>query len=162
MGLTFKKYSELTSDELTHVLGLILAAKEVNPKTLPQRLSEAILIGIYKVNDSIVATATIKRPLESYKLNVFTKSKTDFKKDDFEFELGYVMVDPKHRKDSLASNLCKELCNLFLSENIFATTRLDNVAMQTILKKNNFAQTGQQYKSRNNTSSLILLVKTKK
>lgn len=161
MEQTIKKYSELTDSEIKQVLDLILKGGEVNPQTLPTRLSEAALIAFIKDNNEVVATATIKKPLDSYKLDVFKKSKSDLSIDDYHFELGYIMVEEKFRKDKLASRLCEELCKIYLSQNLFATTRIDNKGMQSILKKNHFTEFGKQYSNKDNTDFLKLFIKNK-
>ncbi len=159
MELNIKKHSDLTTNELKQVHDLILKGEEVNAKTLSDRFAESACIAFFKDDNLVVATATIKKPLDSYKTKVFTKSKSDLSIEDYSFELGYVMVDEKYRKDKLASRLCRELCRIFLSKKLFATTRVDNYAMQSILRKNYFIKIGEQYPNRDNTAFLILFIK---
>jgi len=161
MELLIKKYTDLTEVELKGITELILKGDEVNPITLPDRLSEAAFIAFFKDKEVIAATATIKKPLDSYKTKVFTNSKSNLSIADYLFELGYVMVEDKYREHKLASRLCRELCKVFLSHKIFATTRVDNYAMQSILNKNYFIEVGVQYPNRENTNFLKIFIKQK-
>lgn len=146
---------------MRQITNLILKGDEVNPQTLPNRLSESALIAFIVDNDIIIATATIKKPLDSYKKKVFANSKSNLSITDFPFELGYVMVDENRREGKLASQLCRELSKIFLSQNLFATTRTDNLRMQSILRKNYYTEIGIQYPNRTNTAFLKLFIKQK-
>lgn len=159
MELMIKKYSELTNIEKEQIYNLILKGHEVNPKTLHSRLSEAALIAFFKDSDKVVATAGIKKPLDSYKTIVFTKSKSNLSNKDYPFELGYIMVAKLYRKKKLASQLCRELCEIFSTSTLFATTKVDNLAMQSILQKNHFIEIGEKYPNRDSTAFLKLFVK---
>lgn len=161
MNLKIKNHSDLSNYELTQITDLILKGDEVNPETLTDRLSESTLIAFFEDNNKIVATATIKKPLDSYKTKVFTNSKSNLSINDYSFELGYVMVDENCREGKLASRLCRELSKIFLSENLFATTRTDNLRMQSILRKNYYTEIGVQYPTRNNKGFLKLFIKQK-
>ena len=161
MELKIKKHSDLTDTELTQITDLILKGDEVNEHTLSNRLSKSALIAFFVDNNVIVATATIKKPLDSYKTKVFTVSSSNLSIFDYPFELGYVMVDENCREGRLASRLCRELSKIYLSERLFATTRVDNQRMQSILKKNYFTEIGVPYPNRNNTTFLKLFIKQK-
>ena len=154
-----KTYVQLTTDERQQILDLILLGNEVDSSTLSRSLSQSALIGIYKDKDKVIATATIKKPLGSYKKGIFTKAKTNLSADNYFFELGYVIVDENHRNKKLGQTLCQELCKLFLSKNIFATTRTNNTYMQKILADNLFIEQGTPYCSRDNTTLLKLFTK---
>ena len=155
----YKKYSEIEKSELIKIEELILKGGEVNPNTLSERLSEADLISFAKLDKNIVATASIKKPLKNYKLKVFTKSNSKLSPEKYNFELGYIMVEKEYRQDKLASTLCKKLCEIYSLENIFATTRVENIGMKIILEKNSFIETGENYLSDNEKTNLNLYIK---
>ena len=159
MELIIKKYPDLTKIELEQIHNLILKGGEVSSITLLQRLSESSLFAFVVDNNIVVATATIKNPLDNYKTNVFAKSKSNLSIIDYPFELGYIMVEESYRKDKLASQLCSELCKAFLKQKLFATTRIDNTPMQSILRKNYFVEIGEQYLNKNKTAFLKLFIK---
>lgn len=161
MNQEFKRYSELTDSEKSQIIELITRGAEVNPTTLPFRLEESEIVGFWIDNGIIIATATIKKPLRSYIQYVFSNAKTDLNYTDYNFELGYVYVDEKCRNQKLALRLCRHLCEIFLSEKIFATTRTDNYSMQSILTKLYFTLEGEKYANRNRTSFLQLYIKPK-
>ena len=155
----YKKYSEIEKSELIKIEELILKGGEVNPNTLSERLSEADLISFAKLDKNIVATASIKKPLKNYKIKVFTKSNSKLSPEKYNFELGYIMVEKEYRQDKLASTLCKKLCEIYSLENIFATTRVENIGMKIILEKNSFIETGENYLSDNEKTNLNLYIK---
>lgn len=161
MKLEIKKYSDLSEPERVQIINLILKGDEVNSATLPNRLSESALIAYFIDSNKIMATATIKMPLDSYKTKVFYDSNSNLSISDYIYELGYVMVDENCRGGKLASRLCRELTKIFLSQNLFATTRVDNVPMQKILKNNYFSEIGIMYPNRTNTTFLKLFIKQK-
>lgn len=159
MELLIKKHSDLTTTELEQIQNLIINGGEVRPDTLSERLLKSSLIAFFKDNNNVVATATIKIPLDSYKAGVFSKSKPGLVIQDYLYELGYVVVDNAYQRKKLASKLCRELCRIFLSSKLFATTRVDNPFMQAILKKNYFEEIGEKYPNKDNTNFLKLYIK---
>lgn len=151
-----KKYVELTPLEIKQIENLIIKGGEVDPKTLPDRLSNTERISFFKVNNEIISTASIKIPTDSYKTKTFTKSKSSRNNEDFLFELGYVSTDKNFRGEKLASKLCDKLCELYSDHHIFSTTRIDNEYMKSILSKNNFNETGIAFHNKDKSNFLKL------
>ena len=154
-----KKYSELTSDEILQIENLIKIGGEIDPKFLSDRLSKTEHISFFKVNDEVISTASIKVPTEDYRKDVFAKSKSNKKSDDFSLELGYVSTAEKFQRQRLASKLCDELCKLYSQNKIFSTTRIDNESMKSILSKNNFEEEGIKYLNKKKSNFLKLYIK---
>jgi predicted GNAT family N-acyltransferase len=154
-----RKYSDLTIDELSEITKLIIKGGEVNPETLPQQLAAAEMFAFVKNNNVIVATATIKIPLDSYKTKVFTNSNSKLLNSEYLYELGYVMVDEEFRKEKLASKLCAKLFEKYSNSKLFATTRTGNYGMLSILSKNSFEKIGIEYQNRDKTAFITLLIK---
>jgi len=155
----YKRYEELSPDELYQIKELIIKGGEVNVETLSSRLEEVELIGYAENDNQIVATASIKNPLNSYVVKVFLKAGNKCDPKNFKYELGYVMVNEKFRKDKLASKLCYHLCETFNLTNIFATTKIENMGMLSILEKNSFKKVGQPYLNNDKSAHLQLLIK---
>jgi predicted GNAT family N-acyltransferase len=155
-----KKYSDLTENEIKGILNLIKKGGEVNNKTLPFRFSKTKFFGFYKKDENVIAIAAIKNPQQSYILNTFKKSNSNISYEDFKFELGYVMVEEEYRKEKLVSKLCYALIETLKNHNIFATTKVQNCGMKTILSKNNFNEVGTQYLNKNEDAFLKLYIKT--
>ncbi len=158
MEVILKKYSDLTSEEKFKILNLIISGGEVSSDTLPEQLTKAEIISFIKDGENIVATATIKKPRDSYKTKVFTKSCSGISNTIYQYELGYVMVEQDFRKYKLATRLCALLCEKYSNQNLFATTRIDNWGMLSILKKNLFKEVGNQYLNKDKTAFLKLFV----
>ena len=159
MELHIKRPSDLKEKELEQIQSLIILGGEVSSDTLRERLLQSSLIAFFEDNNNVIATATIKKPLNNYKTKVFSKSKTNLEIHDYPFELGYVIVDSAYRGNKLASRLCGELCRILLSSKLFATTKVDNRPMQTILETNYFKKIGEQYPNRENSNYLELYIK---
>ena len=78
---------------------------------------------------------------------IFDKALSKLDPLDYVFELGYVFVDLNYRNKKLASTLCFELVQKFKTENLFSTTRTDNLGMQSILDTLGFIPNGDPYPS---------------
>lgn len=155
-----KKYSDLTENEIKGILDLIKKGGEVNSKTLPFRFSKSELVGFYKKDENIIAIAVIKNPQQSYIVNTFKKSNSNIPSEDYKYELGYVVVEKEYRKEKLASKLCYTLIDILKNHKVFATTKVQNCGMKTILSKNNFNEVGTQYLNKNEDAFLKLHIKT--
>lgn len=153
MEKLFKNGKDLTVIELSEISKFIEIGGEVkNP-----RLKEAALVGFYKEDDLLFATATMKLPNANYKANIFKKAETILSNEDFEFELGYVFVTKNCRGKGYALSLCRELCKEYCLHNIFATTKSDNYSMQQILTGLGFKKEGKPYPSTERKNVLLNL-----
>ena len=89
-----------------------------------------------------------------------TINMSNLKIDDYKYELGYVIVDEKHRKEQLASTLCNKLIEIYKNENVFAATKVINTSMIRILIKYNFSAIGNEFLSENKKYYLSLYTHT--
>jgi len=120
---------------------LILASKAVsNRVALEANLESATHLAAIHFEGQLIATATIKRPQDSYLKRVSNSSGIDVR--GFEAEFGYVAVKEKWWKHHLATALADKLLDGF-STPVFATT--GHPAMKKILARKGFAHKGENW-----------------
>jgi predicted GNAT family N-acyltransferase len=101
--------------------------------------------------------AALKKPLNSYRTGVFTRTSAALPADAFPLELGYVYVDLSHRNKGYGSTLITKTIEAFPQEGIFATTRIDNDQMQKLLCRSGFSVLGKDYPSAEISTRLLRL-----
>lgn len=147
MELYFNTYQELETQDQNKIKELIIKGNEANNSLVEDRLYTSALTAYFKDNNKIIATSTIKIPEIDYIDSIFKKSSSTLNPLNYKFELGYVFVDLNYRNKKLASTLCSELVQKFKTENLFSTTRIDNIGMQSILNTLGFILNGNPYPS---------------
>jgi ribosomal protein S18 acetylase RimI-like enzyme len=123
------------------------------------RLLDSALIGFVVVDDKVVACAAVKKPTDSRADSVFQKAHSNYEYEDFQFELGYLVVATPFRHMGFASLLISGLCRRFQSHNLYATVRVDNYPAQSIVISNGFEQSGEVFRNRTNTEDLRLFIR---
>lgn len=147
MELHFGTYREMITEDQNEIKSLIIKGNEANNNLVEGRLHTSALTAYFKDNNKIIATSTIKTPEISYITTIFNKALSKLDPLNYIHELGYVFVDLDYRNQKLASTLCSELVWKFKTENLFSTTRTDNLGMQSILNTLGFIPNGNPYPS---------------
>lgn len=111
----------------------------------------------YTDGDTLAAIAALKAPGERYRDDVFDKAVAPAGAADFELELGWVFVVPRHRRQGIGKGLCQRLLAHVPATPIFATTRHDNDSMMRILVALGFARVGRPFPRRD--EQLVLFVR---
>lgn len=159
MEINIKKYSELTEIEIQQILTLIKKGGEVDNEKLPTRFAKSKQIAFFDNEKEIIAVAAIKKPKQSYIQKISKKSNLILELENYNLEIGYVMVDENFRGQQLASKLCDKLIDLNKDEFIYATTKVQNCSMKKILLKNNFNRIGTQYLNEKKDAFLEVYIK---
>src|ERR1051326_2085907 len=159
MQLHFRTPAELEPSVFDSILRLIRHAGEVNPATVRERLEATPLIGYITVEGNVVATASVKKPLDTDVDNAFVKAHSPYRYGDFPFELGYLVVASSFRRRGFASLLTKGRCERFVEHNLFSTVRCENVSVGKILRAHGFFPTGKPFRNRTDTEDLVLFIK---
>mgnify|MGYP000323993143 FL=1 len=159
MELHFGTYRELEEKDQVEIKGLIIKGNEANASLVDSRLYSSALTAYFKDGDSIIATTSIKMPESDYVNDIFDKALVDFNPSKYTFELGYVFVESPYRNQKIASILCSELIYKFDKEDLFSTTRTDNIGMQSILNSFGFVSSGISYVSLTRTRLLQLYIR---
>jgi|GEM_PF-1692956 hypothetical protein len=159
MELHFGTYRELEEKDQVEIKGLIIKGNEANASLVDSRLYSSALTAYFKDGDSIIATTSIKMPESDYVNDIFDKAMVDFNPSKYTFELGYVFVESLYRNQKIASILCSELIHKFDKEDLFSTTRTDNLGMQSILNSFRFVSSGVSYISLTKARLLQLYIR---
>ena len=159
MELHFGTYREMITEDQNEIKSLIIKGNEANNNLVKNRLYTSALTAYFKDNNKIIATSTIKTPEISYITTIFDKALSKLDPLSYTHELGYVFVDLNYRNKKLASTLCSELVQKFKTENLFSTTRTDNLGMQSILNTLRFIPNGNTYPSINQEKLLRIYTK---
>lgn len=157
-----RQYNQFSEDEIKQIEALINAGGEVNGNTLASRLKSTEAIAVFKYQDTIIATASIKNPLMRYRNYIFTQAGVSEEEGDYNFELGYIYTKPSYRGHHLAKRLCEALTSRFEHHCVYATTRVSNMPMYIVLAGLGFDTIGNAYENREGTDQLFLCVRRPK
>ena len=150
-----------TELELATFCKLVLQGGEVEGHGLEQRVKKAKTLVFLKVNDEVVGVAALKEPSKTYRDRVFRKASVPNAADPFHLELGWVYVLPNHQGKKYSHIISAAAMSQSERRPTFATTRLDNVAMQRTLDRLAFRRLGDSWRSdRGQRQRLVLYVTT--
>jgi predicted GNAT family N-acyltransferase len=140
---------DLSPAELAACVRIIKKGHAVDPNSAAAELPHAKVIAFARRGAAIVGLGAIKRVRPAYASNIAAKSGASFKKNAP--ELGYVAVDPKHRKRGLSHRIVAELLSMHKGP-LFATTF--DKHMKMTLRRAGFVQTGVEWEGRKAKLSL--------
>lgn len=140
---------------------------QVQRKYIEKGLKRAKLIGTITINNAIISSATLKRPLKKYYLDAYAKAGAEISRPNVEvLEYGYAGTLESYRRNhyssKLLSALLTQLCDHEVGEScphcpiIFATVHADNTAEINLLDSNGFSQVGEEYSNETGDYSLLL------
>lgn len=147
--------SELTGAELAAFKDLVLLSDEVEKNGLDERIASARLLATVSVGSRLAAVGAIKQA-EAHRLTVMKASGFDLP-DTCRHELGWVSVLPDVRGMGLGSFVTKFLVRES-AEPLWATTRVANTTMHSILNECGFLKEGRAFKSTRGYYDLLLWV----
>lgn len=136
---------------------LVISEGEVNPYYLRERVENARTLVMLYDEGVLVGTAAIKNPEPDYRVGVFDKAASDLSASTYSVELGYVVVAKSHRGQKLSWKLADAALPFVGTEQVFATTRMDNEAMHRVLPAREFIASGKPYDSIEHPGSHIRL-----
>lgn len=155
-SVAVKSPKDFSSDEIDQVVDLIAAGGEVADGVL-SHVRRALWLGTVAYEGKTVGTAAIKTPLLSYRQKAFAKAKSDMVPEEFEHELGWIFLQPDHRKKGQMTRLLKQLLPLLEGKPMFATTRVSNEIMQEVLIQWKFEGQGEPYPSKQRPGEMLRL-----
>jgi GNAT superfamily N-acetyltransferase len=144
-GIVIKKPSQCSPEEIREFYNLVAAGGEYSLSALSYGIKKSPLLGFYFDNGDIVSVAAIKT--DEYKDFYFDQANVSGKRD-YKYELGWFYTLSDYRGQGLSSKLAEKLLNKIKSKKIFATTRINNIAMIKILERNGFTRLGTPYQGR--------------
>ena len=154
-----KPPTECHTKELDDFHQLALESEQVKSCGLRNRIERAKLLAFHYREDTLVGIVALKRHNETYKKELFRKAGANEEHKKYILELGWAFTLKEHRGNHICSNLVKRVVTVYEFQNMFATTRTDNLSMQRILTKNGFRKLGKPYKGRADAHYLQLFTR---
>jgi GNAT superfamily N-acetyltransferase len=148
-----KSPSEYAEAELSIIEALVREGGEVNKDTLSDNLRGAERIAVAREAQRFVSVCALKRVSARHNRTVSTSSGHDLPDDAAEF--GYVFTDEAYRGRGYGSAATAVLLNSL--PYVYATARIGNVEMRSILLKNNFQEIDRSWPSREHMGESITL-----
>ena len=149
-----KAPSACSDDEIGEFVRLVEDGGEV-VSGLKKRVKNAWRLGFALHASEIVGTVAIKKPVSTYQEKVFRKAGASEVSEKYEFELGWIYVRNDYRKKGIARGLVGHAMSAIPGGKIFATTRVDNSGMKTLLFEHGFIQTGRAYEGKSSKLELF-------
>lgn len=136
---------EMPNDCLTRFVELIRGGGAIpaDQAIVEKRLLKAKTLVYLKRGATIVGIAALKVPVESYRARIAESTGFPVPKEDYPYELGYVVVDPSIQGQNLSSKLVSATVAIAAGERLFATT--SSAAMHKVLPRVGFVKSGQEY-----------------
>lgn len=157
-----KRPAECSDAELGSFEHFARRGGQVAFRGLRQRIRAAEwLVFLYEGDGILAAVAALKRPNESYRRKVFESAKTLVNPSDFEYELGWVYVEPRFRGRRYSRLLVESALALAPTANVYATTREDNGWMRQTNSRCGFEEAGNPYLSDDGDHKLVLYLRRK-
>lgn len=135
---------------------------EVKEAGIENRVRNAKALAFLRVDGNVVGVAALKRPEFSYSNDVFGKAKVPGLAQSFGLELGWVVVSEGHRRKGYSNVLSAAALSQREGQPVFATTRLDNVAMQRTLERLAFRRFGDSWQSVRGKKPMLVLYATQR
>lgn len=134
---------EFSKDEIKAFKEIVIEAGEVSSDTFDGLISKNPVLLFYPNTKNIEAVGALKIPNESYKTRVFKKSESNVNKDNYEFELGWIVC--LNEEKGIGQKITCALATYKPRQ--YATVRKENAKMNHILQKFGFSKIGKSYSS---------------
>jgi GNAT superfamily N-acetyltransferase len=145
-----RRPSECSIPQLAEFRRLVKAGGEVMSAGLDRRIQSAAWLVL----------GALKRPDEGYRWSVFRKAACSMPPINYALELGWIFVDQERRGTGYARLLTQSLVELAGSEQLYATTQTDNIAMKRTLVRFGVLKCGSPYLSSTRDYELVLFVRS--
>lgn len=140
-------------------IAFVRAGDEVSVQGLTERIRGAAALAFARVNGSVEGVAALKRPQVAYRRHVSSASGAPLSAAEFPYELGWVYVSPESRGKGLSLLLSQAALAQSNGAGVFATSRVDNIAMHRSLAKIGFVLVGKPYVSGRGKHSLQVFIR---
>lgn len=159
-AIVVKKPSECSERELEAFEAFVIKGGEVTAEGLRDLIKKAKgLVFLFEGDNTLAGIAALKYPNIGYKNRVFKKARAQEDPDKFTFEVGWIYVERQFRGRKYSHFLLEALLKLADENQVYATTREDNKAMQSTLIRYGFQQSGFSYVSKRRDCNLLLLTR---
>ena len=139
------KPAELADPLLEQFIRLVGGGGGVDPYGLAGRVARAHLLLVIPEGERLAAAAAIKNQPENYRLGHFTKAGVPELAPDYQFELGWIAVDPAYQGQRCVRPLVKRALQVVGEVGLYATTRSEKI--RRVLGDYDFLLAGNPYGS---------------
>lgn len=157
----FSTWDDMTNRDGRQIFELVDRSGQVDMSGIRERFQKCEVFMICKDGQKLVGMSALKKRNLGYINEIFTLAKSPKAAiwSQYLLEFGYVNVEPAHAGHGIGRRLTHEMLQKyqFDNRNIYATTRIANKKMNTILMKCGMTVTGESYPSRNDDGGRILL-----
>lgn len=138
---------------------LVLEGGEVQSVGLRERIERAYRLAFLNFGEQTVAIGAIKQPVLKYRNETFAKAALADIASEYEYELGWLYVSPRFRKNGLAAQIVGALVDTVENNGLYATSKEMNTNMHSVLLRNNFRHDGKSYESTLSQESVKLFLR---
>ncbi len=156
ISYSIKPANECSMDEIKAFYSLASKAEQVETIGLLDRINNAYMLGFCFQNETLIAIAAIKRPLEIDRQKLFYKAAMGGKAMEFKLELGYFSALNHKNEGELFLPLSEKLLSQTNNWNVFATSSRQEV--KNILIKLGVISVGKPYKAKHNAEKTELFI----
>jgi predicted GNAT family N-acyltransferase len=154
-----KAPSNCSAAEICNFVALVEQGGEVAAGGLQQRVIGAANLAFLQLGGRLAGVAALKQPNAGYRARVASASGTALPQDSFVYELGWVFIAIEARGNGYALPLSQAALSLADGCGVFATSRIDNVAMHHALANLGFLPSGSPYPSQHGGHHLQLFTR---
>lgn len=155
MKLTVTKPSDMREADRAAFIDFVKEAGEVDPKTLPGLVDQAVALVTIHEGETLIGTAALKRPSADYRKRTFRKAGQEDAEASHPLELGWVHVHQVHERKGHGLRLVEAALEAAKGEGVYATTKND--AMRRMLPKASFVKAGDDYPSTRKPEEMLAL-----
>ncbi|HEX5037720.1 MAG TPA: GNAT family N-acetyltransferase [bacterium] len=159
--LTLKEPSRCSPGEIDGFCRIVLGEGQVSRERFEKRVRKARLLAFLTDSDGgdVIAAAAVKRPDPGYQKEVFGKADVSGFENKTALELGWVVVSPAHQRNGHCGRLVEAVLQDLESEDLYATSKVDNLPMHKVLGRFGFLKVGRSYVSKNRSGEIALFVR---
>ena len=136
----------MSPEEKAVFIAFIIAAKEVDAKTLPRLVDQAVALVTLHDDKTLIGTAAIKQPSALHRTRTFIKAGCDNQAASHPLELGWVHVHEDRRCQKHSYALVQEAMKSIGYHGVYATTKNDGMR-DKVLPKYGFVRAGKDFPS---------------
>lgn len=137
LNIKILKPSQTSTVEKKNFVKLVNAGGEVNSITLEKNVDNAEFLAFAYIENVLVGVAALKNPSDAYKNKVFSSANVENLVSKYNYEVGYIYVDPTYRGLGIFSKLATALLEKQKTK-IYLTTHSNNLPIIQTYKKLGF------------------------
>ena len=149
--------ADLSPDDCTSFRDLVVAGGEVANNALTNNITNAKALFFLEQAEETLGISALKRPQATYRQRIGESTGINLSAEAFPYELGYIFVRPDARNRKHSHRLVAVALDHVDDTAVFATVRVDNLAMLAALARAGFSPAGQPYAGREGRKIQLLI-----